>query len=324
MFTGPGIEPDLGTVPRRSKRWAILLLSGYLFQLAFELSLIRFTPGGDGRWVAYLLDEPTPLMMVLLLAVSVVSLFAGIQFVIHLYREKASGKWMRFSTDVDGTDVLYVLAWLHILNTLLLFLYGFFLPYPLFPDGTIGGLLESASLQLFILLIAFFWFRGRGESIGFRRPSHLGRMLVMLTAMFLFIVVALDALVTDPVADFFQLSLESEREKGIENEILQAKETNWLNGVWAIAVIGVMVPIAEEIMFRGVIQTYLVKRWGTIAGIVLTSFWFALIHIDIALFVPLFAIGVALGVIRHRYRSLWGPILLHSLNNLTSMLYYYS
>lgn len=323
MQTGPQIYLDQETELRQSRGWAILLVVGYLYQLIFELSLIRFTPGSDGRWVASMLQEPTPLMTLLLLVGSSFSLIVGFGFVRSFIREQAVGRSLRLRSTLDGSDVLYMLAWLHLINTVMLFLYSFFLPYPLFPEGTVGGLLESASLQLFILLIAFFMFRGRGALIGFCRPRKIRGMLVTLAVMFLFIVFALDALLTNPIADLFQLSLESEREQGIESEIVEAKENHWLTGLWAVMIIGIMVPIAEETMYRGVIQTYLVKRWGAVVGILLTSFWFALIHIDVALFVPLFVIGVGLGVIRHQFQSLWGAILLHSLNNLTSVLYYY-
>lgn len=101
-------------------------------------------------------------------------------------------------------------------------------------------------------------------------------MLVLLLVLFLLIVLLLDVLVTNPIADWLGLSLSSEREQQIEKEIVSAKDTDLLAALASLAVIGIMVPIAEEILFRGVIQTYLVRRVGAVAGIVLNGFWFAL------------------------------------------------
>lgn len=320
------IRPQLDqrTALGNAKGWAIVLTVGYVYQLCLEYTLIRFTRGTDGRWVASMAQEPEPLAALLLLLGSSFSLIAGIGFVRSILSEWEVHKRLSHRpTAVTSSDVLYMLAWLHFANTVQLFLYTFFLPYPLFREGTVGGLLESASLQVLILLIAGFMFRGRSAQIGFCRPQNTGGMLVALFGMFLLIVFALDLLLTKPIADLLQLSLESEREQGIESEILAAKANHWLTGLWAVVIVGIFVPLAEEVMYRGVIQTYLVKRWGAWIGILLTSFWFALIHFDIALFVPLFVIGLALGLIRHLYRSLWGAILLHSLNNLTSVLHYY-
>ncbi|MBL1541388.1 CPBP family intramembrane metalloprotease, partial [Klebsiella pneumoniae] len=81
----------------------------------------------------------------------------------------------------------------------------------------------------------------------------------------------------------------------------------------------VVAPIGEEILFRGVIQTYFTRRLGVIAAIFISSFWFALIHMDAAFFAPLFVIGAALGLVRHLFGTIWAPILLHSLNNLMSV-----
>ena len=188
------------TARERTRGWAIVLAAGYLYQLVLEFMLIRFTPGADGRWVASMLQEPAPLMTLLLLMGSSFSLVAGVGFVRSVISE-AVRRRLPVRTAVTFTDVLCMLAWLHLANTVLLFLYSFFLPYPLFRAGTVGGLLESASLQLLILLIACFMFKGRSWQIGFCRPRNIGLMLVAIAAMFLFIVFALDLLLTKPVAD---------------------------------------------------------------------------------------------------------------------------
>lgn len=92
---------------------------------------------------------------------------------------------------------------------------------------------------------------------------------------------------------------------------------------WAVLLIaGVMVPIVEEFLFRGFLQTWLVKTQGAVQGILLTSFFFALLH-DISSFGPLLVIALTAGCIRHATGSLWPAIAVHIVHNsiITALLF---
>jgi membrane protease YdiL (CAAX protease family) len=323
MQTGPGLSLRGRAERRRSKPWAVMLFVGYVLLFVAELSMIRLQRGTDGRLTAFTVDDPGQWLSLLVLVVTIVSFLCTVGFVSALYRERKHTSWWFWSQGVTGTDVVYVIAWLHAFNTCLLLLYGLFVTDTIFDEGTVGSFLETASLQLCILAVVPIWFRGRMAEIGVCRPVQLRWMIVTLLILFLFVVFALDVLVTNPIADWLHLSPDSERERQIEEEIVRAKENDLLGVLASLFVIAGLVPIAEEILFRGVIQTYLVQRWGAFVGIFTSSLWFALMHIDIALIVPLFAIGLALGYLRHRFQSLWGAVLLHVLNNLVGVLYHF-
>lgn len=323
MLTGPGLSLASGVQRQKSTPWAIILFIGYWVMFAAELSMIRFHKGEDGKWVASTVGQPEVWVGLLVFAVTILSLIATIGFVVSLQRERRHTYWLWGNHELTGNDVLHMVAWLHVFQTGVLLLYGLILDGPVFSTGTIGGVLESAIFQLFLLIVIPLWFRGRLGEIGVCRPVRLGWMLLMLAVLFLLIALVLDAVVTNPIADWFGLSLSSEREQQIEKEIVQAKETNILAALTSLLVIGILVPIAEELLFRGVIQTYLVQRIGPIVGILLSSLWFGLLHMDIALFAPLFVIGLLLGFVRHRYQSIWGAVLLHAMNNMTGVLYYF-
>ncbi|WP_312116014.1 CPBP family intramembrane glutamic endopeptidase [Brevibacillus reuszeri] len=323
MLTGPGLSLHGGVQRQKSTPWAIMLFIGYWLMFAAEFSMIRFSQGDDGRWIVSTTDQPPVWISLLLLAVVICSFVVAIGFIIALWRERNQSSWFWGAQDFTGNDVLHIVAWMHVFQTGVLLLYGFFLEGTLFSEGTIGGTLESASFQLFLLLLIPIWFRGRWGEIGLKRPVRLGQMILVLLVLFLFIAKVLDVAITSPLADWLGLSLSSEREQQIEKEILQAKDTDLLASIASFVVIGILVPIAEEVLFRGVLQTYLVRRLGAILGILLSSLWFALLHIDIALFVPLFVIGLGLGFVRHQYQSIWGAVLLHAVNNLSGVLYYF-
>jgi hypothetical protein len=79
-------------------------------------------------------------------------------------------------------------------------------------------------------------------------------------------------------------------------------------------------PIIEEIIFRGVIYNgarSVFSGWG--AGL-FSSVMFAAVHFDILYLLPLFAMGLALCYLREKTKSLYLPIVLHSLNNLISVI----
>ncbi|MGN7471398.1 lysostaphin resistance A-like protein [Brevibacillus sp. SAFN-007a] len=323
MLTGPG--PSLASWAGRQKStpWAIMLFIGYWLMFAAEFSMIRFSRGEDGRWIASTTDQPETWVGLLVFGVAVLSLIAAVGFLYGLARESRQTLWLWGNNGLTGNDVVHIVAWMHVFQTVVLIVYGFLLEDSLFAVGTVAGTLESAVFQLFLLILIPLWFRGRLGEIGVCRPVRIKQMLVLLLALFLMIVLLLDVLVTNPLADWLGLSLSSEREQQIEKEIVSAKDTDMLAALASLVVIGIMVPIAEEMLFRGVIQTYLVRRVGAVAGIVLSSFWFALLHMDVALFAPLFVIGLLLGFVRHRYQSIWGAILLHAVNNMTGVLYYF-
>ncbi|MFS0556933.1 CPBP family intramembrane glutamic endopeptidase [Brevibacillus sp. 179-C9.3 HS] len=324
MLTGPGLSLASGVQRQKSTPWAIMLFIGYWLMFAAEFSMIRFQKGEDGKWVASTVGQPEVWLGLLVFAVTVLSVIATVGFIVSLLKERRQTLWLWGYHELTGNDVLHIVAWLHMFQTGVLLLYGLVLEGTIFSTGTIGGVLESAIFQLFLLILIPLWFRGRLGEIGVCRPVRLGRMLVMLAVLFLLIALVLDAVVTNPIADWFGLSLSSEREQQIEKEIVQAKETDILAALTSLLVIGILVPIAEEILFRGVIQTYLVQRIGSILGIILSSLWFGLLHMDVALFAPLFVIGLLLGFVRHRYQSIWGAVLLHAVNNMTGVLYYFN
>ncbi|ACV49290.1 MULTISPECIES: CPBP family intramembrane glutamic endopeptidase [Halomicrobium] len=81
--------------------------------------------------------------------------------------------------------------------------------------------------------------------------------------------------------------------------------------VWVVPTLllvnGVIVPIAEELAWRGVVQTALVDAYGPALGIAVTAGAFVAKHVVVDLgaptfrFVSLVVIAVVLGLLRHRY-----------------------
>lgn len=88
--------------------------------------------------------------------------------------------------------------------------------------------------------------------------------------------------------------------------------------VFALLSVLIAAPLLEEFLFRGVLQTYLKKRMGSGAAILLSAFCFALFHFsdvqglgNVSLTISLFILGLFLGFLYQRQGSLWAPIGLH-------------
>ncbi len=78
----------------------------------------------------------------------------------------------------------------------------------------------------------------------------------------------------------------------------------------------VAVPMAEELLFRGVLYRWLRDRWGTWPGIFLSALIFALIHPPAAGAAPLiFIIGLGLAWLYEKTGSLKPGMVLHGANN---------
>lgn len=83
--------------------------------------------------------------------------------------------------------------------------------------------------------------------------------------------------------------------------------------------IGLTPAVCEEILFRGYIQTRLTRSFTPIAGILISSFMFAVFHMDFVHVIAVFPLGLFLGWISWRSGSLYPAMLAHFVNNVISV-----
>ncbi len=88
----------------------------------------------------------------------------------------------------------------------------------------------------------------------------------------------------------------------------------------AFILVGLWAPVAEEVFFRGFAMSGLANRYGLAMAVVLSSALFALAHLDIASLVPTFILGLALGWVYLRTRSIWPCIFVHGLHNTMALI----
>lgn len=89
-------------------------------------------------------------------------------------------------------------------------------------------------------------------------------------------------------------------------------------------VVGFMAGLSEEILFRGAMQrTMQDSRMGTHAVLWIVAFIFSAFHMQFYGFVPRMVLGLWLGYLLLWTRSLWVPIIAHTLNNSTVVIFSY-
>ncbi|WKA55652.1 CPBP family intramembrane glutamic endopeptidase [Planococcus shixiaomingii] len=94
-------------------------------------------------------------------------------------------------------------------------------------------------------------------------------------------------------------------------EPIPIPETPWTIFFLIFSVV-ILAPIAEEFMFRGLLLKRLIGKTSVWGGIILSSFFFGILHADI---LGAFAFGVIASLLYLQTGNLLIPILLHMLNN---------
>lgn len=82
----------------------------------------------------------------------------------------------------------------------------------------------------------------------------------------------------------------------------------------------ILVPVSEEILFRGMTYTALKERFGKHGGMLLSAFIFALLHQMVYYFFLIFLMGLVFAYIYERTQSLLPSIFSHVLINLSAVI----
>jgi membrane protease YdiL (CAAX protease family) len=94
------------------------------------------------------------------------------------------------------------------------------------------------------------------------------------------------------------------------------RATHWTERVETLIVVACLPALAEEWLFRGVLQTELLKtRMSPSLALVFSALLFSLFHLQPFHLLPLFAFGLLLGWVRWTSGNLWYSVVLHFANN---------
>lgn len=110
--------------------------------------------------------------------------------------------------------------------------------------------------------------------------------------------------------------------------IKQLKQNKELGSLFIFSIFSVtiLIPFFEELVFRGILQTWLRSQWGRWGAIISSSLLFSLAHYspaqgiaNLQILGSLFVLSNFLGFLYERQRSLIAPVLVHSFFNALSV-----
>ena len=85
--------------------------------------------------------------------------------------------------------------------------------------------------------------------------------------------------------------------------------------IWLIVLTVVIAPVFEELLFRGLLYGSMRRIYGAKTSNVIQAFFFSLLHFSPTTFLPLFVLGLILGVLREQFEDIAPAILTHALWN---------
>tara|TARA_Y100000816_G_C26016682_1_gene531736 strand:- start:204 stop:998 length:795 start_codon:yes stop_codon:yes gene_type:complete len=99
------------------------------------------------------------------------------------------------------------------------------------------------------------------------------------------------------------------------------KPDSFLGGILLFIAVVILAPLGEEIIFRGFLQKTLEKKWKDVTrAILFTALIFSLIHMNPYWFIQIYFLGIILGFLAWKTKSIIAPLILHSLNNSMALL----
>jgi membrane protease YdiL (CAAX protease family) len=193
----------------------------------------------------------------------------------------------------------------------------FFLLFTLFPplglnESVFSGMMVAASP---IILVAANGFARQPWGAPFQWPLRFGSWKVAAMSFLLLLLLFLMS------AAFSWLYMQiMHRPLPLQHAIPLIQKALRTNPLIAWLAVPLVLPVVEEILFRGLFYGAFEKRWGIRGAILGSAFVFACIHLQVVGFIYLFCVGVILAWARWRCGSLGLPIAIHGLNNATALL----
>ncbi len=115
-------------------------------------------------------------------------------------------------------------------------------------------------------------------------------------------------IVTEPIYSWMEVP-------SFMKELLSQVQSNKISGFLAIVVFA---PILEELFCRGIILKGLLHHTTPIKAILWSSVMFGVMHLNPWQALPAFILGLLMGWIYYRTKSLWSVIFIHFINNAFS------
>ncbi|MAT45661.1 MAG: hypothetical protein CL609_25295 [Anaerolineaceae bacterium] len=192
---------------------------------------------------------------------------------------------------------------------------GFLLNENVDPSWITFSALISNALACFgsILVVNLFFKNHSLFQIGFRKTSMVWILIALSVGVGLMI---LRALLAGLILLIFPSLLEGTE---ILQEAFITNNTNLLSQLSTLLLGGVIIPIGEELFFRGFLHNWLRNRLAMWPAILISAFIFSAFHLIPLQALLVFPMGVMTAWLYEKSHSLTAPIVLHIINNSVAL-----
>jgi tetratricopeptide (TPR) repeat protein len=211
----------------------------------------------------------------------------------------------------DRPGLWFTLCWLLIFiesQFACVFLAGLFTPAMAHWNLLAGVALAALPL----LAVAIFAFPNQPWGAAFQRLRAFPWKTLARAFGLLLLVLAANMIYALAIFMVFRIHPPEQRNLAFIQDMLAA------NPLLAAVEVIFIAPVAEEVLFRGLLFGALEKRCGKWT-ILWTALVFAIFHLDLFYFLPLLSLGILLGWLRRKSGSVWVSAVLHGLNNLIAL-----
>lgn len=190
-------------------------------------------------------------------------------------------------------------------------------------EGIGNIVVATMGFQGATLVLTFFFLKAHGvgwdELLRWRKPDLLRDLGLAVAAL---VVILPVALVLENVSKLVMdwMGLQPKVQTAVD---LLAKAPWWPTGIYLAFFAVILAPVAEEIVFRGILYPLIKQAGYPRTAWFWVSFLFALIHGTTLIFVPLLALALALTWLYEKTDNLLAPITAHSLFNAVNLALFY-
>jgi len=160
-----------------------------------------------------------------------------------------------------------------------------------------------------VLMVNLFFQNHSLDKIGFRKTTKFWILIALSTGVGLMV---LRALLAGLILIIFPSMIEG-------TEILQdafiTNNTNLVSQLTTLLLGGLVIPIGEELFFRGFLHNWLRNKLAMWPAILISAFIFSAFHIIPLQALMVFPMGVMTAWLYEKSKSLKAPIALHVINN---------
>lgn len=94
--------------------------------------------------------------------------------------------------------------------------------------------------------------------------------------------------------------------------------------LWTILGVVFIIPLVEELVFRGIVYERIEYYRGAVPAIFLSALYFGIFHMNVPQGIYAFIIGTIMAWVYFKYKSIWAPVLFHVSANCISVVLTYS